>query len=88
MIKALIINKGMHLYDVIYDNETYLLSINFIGVDIDFKEADIFLDKSLLIDKSKLNIGPLRKDYTSLKEEDLIKIITPDNSYYLCRYYG
>lgn len=88
MIKALIINKGMHLYDVIYNNETYLLSINFIGVDIDFKEADIFLDKSLLIDKSKLNIGPLRKDYTSLNEEDLIKINTPDNSYYLCRYYG
>lgn len=88
MIKALIINKGMHLYDVIYENKTYILSINFIGVDIKFLEADIYLDRSLLIDKSKLNIGPLSTDYASIKEEDLIKINTLDNSYYLCRYYG
>lgn len=88
MIKALIVNKGINLYDIIYENKTYILSINFIGLTMDFKEADIYLDQSLLIDKSKLNLGALSTDYSSINEEDLVKINTHNHSYYLCRYYG
>lgn len=88
MIKALIINRGMNLYELIYNNTSYIISINFIGITPTFKEADIFLDKSLLIDKSKLNMGPISDKYSNIDNEDLIKINTPEENYYLCRYYG
>ena len=85
-VKLIKINE----YDCLFEEtngKKYTINVEFYG-DKTPKEGDIiyFPDK-ILLEKNLYAYGSLKED-KNLEDEDLIKIISGEEEYYLQRYYG
>lgn len=93
MIKLKIID--IKDYDYVLEdnnNKTYNLNIEFYGIKENPKVDDyIYISKKLLREKNLYSFGPFNSIYgklVSLTEDELIKVVTSKEEFYLKRYYG
>lgn len=93
MIKLKIID--IKDYDYVLEdnnNKTYNLNIEFYGIKENPKVDDyIYISKKLLREKNLYSFGPFNSIYgklVNLTEDELIKVVTPKEEFYLKRYYG
>lgn len=87
--------KKLRIIDINYtdytlvdkNNREYVVNIKFY-IDEKVKVGDIiFLPKSVLKEVNCYAYGPLNSK-KNINDEDIIKLITSRNNYYLERYYG
>lgn len=80
-------------YDYILEtnNKTYKVNIEFLGDKKPTIDNIIYLPQKIIEEKNLYTYGPLNGKYCKnidITEEELLKVITPNEEYYLQRYYG
>lgn len=91
MIKLKIIGIEEYNYILENNNNTCNLNIEFLGDKIPTINDIIYINEKILKEKNLYVYGPLNSKYSrniNVTEEELIKVITPNEEYYLQRYYG
>lgn len=93
MIKLKIID--IKDYDYVLEDinkKTYNLNIQFYGLNEKIKTNDyIYISQELLNEKNLYSFGPFNSIYgksVNLNEDEIIKIVTSKEEFYLKRYYG
>ena len=93
MIKLRIINIDNYNNYILEDNNKKIINliIEFLGDKIPAVNDTIYINDKILKEKNLYTYGPLNSKYSKnidITEEELIKIITAKEEYYLQRYYG
>lgn len=91
MIKTKIIELDNTNYTLETENKTYNINLLFYGDKKPQKNDIIYIPYKILQETNIYSYGPLKSKYSinnNTKEEEFIKVITPNEEYYLQRYYG
>ena len=91
MIKLTIIDIKEYTYIFSNNNKIYEVNIEFLGEKKPKINDIIYINSKILEEKNTYTYGPLNSKYSKnidITEEELIKIITAKEEYYLQRYYG
>lgn len=73
------------------NNKIYNLTIEFLGDKVPKVNDVIYVNDKILEEVNLYTYGPLNSKYSkniNVNEEELIKVVTSDDAYYLQRYYG
>ena len=91
MIKLRIVDIDNCNYILEENNKLYNLVIEFLGNKIPNINDILYISSKILKEKNIYTYGPLKGRYCkniNITEEELIKVITTNEEYYLQRYYG
>ena len=91
MIKLIIVSIKDNQYTLESDNKTYNLIIQFYGDKVPKVNDIIYIPSKILNEINIYAYGPLNSVYSKnvdVIEEELIKVVTEKEEYYLQRYYG
>ena len=91
MIKLKIIHIDKCNYILEGNNKVYNLVVEFLGNKIPNINDILYISPKILREKNIYTYGPLKGPYCkniNVTEEELIKVITSNEEYYLQRYYG
>ena len=90
MKKVKITNIEANLYTLQSDSITYELHITFIGDKKPEINDFLYIPSKILTEKNLYTYGPLNSKYSKNidSQEEYIIILTPNEEYYLQRYYG
>ena len=91
MIKLTIVSIGESTYTLKSENKTYEVVIQFYGDKVPKVNDVIYIPSKILNEINIYAYGPLNSVYSknmNATEEELIKVVTETEEYYLQRYYG
>ena len=91
MIKLKVLNIDKCNYILEGNNKVYNLALEFLGDRIPTINDIIYLSTKIIKEKNIYTFGPINGKYSkknNVTEDELIKVITPNEEYYLQRYYG
>lgn len=91
MIKSKILEIENTNYTLEINNKTYNINLIFYGEKKPQINDIIYIPNKILKEVNIYSYGPLKSKYSindNTKEEELMKVITLKEEYYLQRYYG
>lgn len=91
MIKLTIIDIKEYTYIFSKNNKIYEVNIEFLGEKKPKINDIIYINSKILEEKNIYTYGPLNSKYSkniNTNEEELLKIVSENEEYYLQRYYG
>lgn len=91
MIKLIIVSIEENIYTLKSENKTYEVVIQFYGDKVPKLNDIIYIPSKILNEVNIYAYGPLNSVYSKnidTTEEELIKVVTEKEEYYLQRYYG
>ena len=91
MIKLKVIDIDKCNYILEGNNNFYNVVIEFLGDKVPQINDIIYIPNKIIIEKNIYTYGPINSKYSkrvNVTEEELIKVITLNEEYYLQRYYG
>jgi len=91
MIKLTIIDIKEYTYIFSNNNKIYEVNIEFLGEKKPKINDIIYINSKILEEKNTYTYGPLNSKYSkniNTNEEELLKIVSENEEYYLQRYYG
>ena len=91
MIKLTIIDIKEYTYIFSNNNKIYEVNIEFLGEKKPKINDIIYINSKILEEKNIYTYGPLNSKYSkniNTNEEELLKVVSENEEYYLQRYYG